>query len=55
MILPSHDCTEAGGERQTKTPDTMDLPSCWVQPTPPQPAGNTHQVPQIGAANYSKP
>jgi virulence factor Mce-like protein len=55
MIFPSHDCNEVGGERMTKVPDTMDTPSCFVQPAPPVPAGNTRPVPHIEAADYSKP
>jgi virulence factor Mce-like protein len=52
MILPSHDCDEVGGPRQTK-PNSSDAPSCWIQPAPPVPAGNTRKVPHIEKADYS--
>jgi virulence factor Mce-like protein len=55
MIFPSHDCNEVGGPRMTKVPDTMDTPSCFIQPAPPVPAGNTRPVPHVEAADYSKP
>ena len=55
MIFPSHDCNEIGGEYMTKVPDTHDMPSCFIQPAPPVPAGNTRPVPHIEAADYSKP
>jgi len=54
MIWPSHDCDAAGGVQQTEVPDTDDAPSCWVQPTPPVPAGNTRKVPHVEKADYSK-
>jgi len=56
MIFPSHDCNEVGGARMTEDlPDSHDAPSCFVQPAPPVPAGNTRPVPHIEAADYSKP
>jgi virulence factor Mce-like protein len=53
MIFPSFDCDEAGGPRTTKVPDTSDAPSCWIQPPPAYPPGNTRSFPHIEAADYS--
>src|SRR3954452_19993437 len=60
MIFPEFDCTNAGGEHQTKLPSkdeagTSDDPSCWTAPPAGYPSGNTSPFPHIGAANYSKP
>lgn len=56
MIFPSFDCNNTGkggdGTYQTKVPDTNDAPSCWVQPAPTVPAGNTRKYPRIEAADY---
>jgi virulence factor Mce-like protein len=57
MIFPNFDCnsTATGGEYQTKEPDTYDAPSCWVQPAPTVPKGNTRKFPHIVADDYSSP
>jgi phospholipid/cholesterol/gamma-HCH transport system substrate-binding protein len=55
MMFGNFDCTNAGGERMTKVPDTDDAPSCFVQQPPAWPPGNTSPYPHIGAADYSKP
>lgn len=56
QIIPSTDCNNTrkpgDGTYQTKLPDTDDHPSCWLQPPPPVPAGNTRRVPHIEAADY---
>jgi phospholipid/cholesterol/gamma-HCH transport system substrate-binding protein len=55
MMFANFDCKNAGGERMTRVPDTSDDPSCFVQPAPAWPAGNTSPFPHIGSADYSKP
>jgi phospholipid/cholesterol/gamma-HCH transport system substrate-binding protein len=55
MMFGNFDCKNAGGERMTKVPDSDDAPSCFVQPPPAWPPGNTSPYPHIGAADYSKP
>jgi hypothetical protein len=54
MIFPSFDCANAGGERQTATPDSSDAPSCFVQDPPAWPPGNTSRYPHVDKADYSK-
>ncbi len=58
MMFPNFDCANTGkggdGTYQTKVPDTNDAPSCWVQPLPQYPPGNTNKYPHIEAADYSK-
>lgn len=58
MIFPNWDCNNTGkpgdGTYQTQVPDTSDMPSCWVQPVPQYPDGNTRKYPRIEAADYSK-
>jgi phospholipid/cholesterol/gamma-HCH transport system substrate-binding protein len=54
MMFGNFDCRNAGGERMTKVPDSEDAPSCFVQPPPAWPPGNTSPYPHIGAADYSK-
>src|SRR3954471_8549940 len=55
MMFGNFDCKNAGGERMTQVPDTSDDPSCFVQPAPAWPPGNTSPFPHIGAADYAKP
>jgi len=59
MIYPSFDCNNTGkggdGSYKTQAPDTNDIPSCWVQPAPQVPAGNTSKYPHIEAADYGTP
>jgi hypothetical protein len=55
MMFGNFDCKNAGGERMTQVPDTSDDPSCFVQPAPAWPPGNTSPFPHIGSADYSKP
>jgi phospholipid/cholesterol/gamma-HCH transport system substrate-binding protein len=58
MMFANFDCKNTGeggdGSYQTKVPDTNDKPSCWVQPAPQVPAGNTRPYPRIVEADYSK-
>jgi hypothetical protein len=58
MMFANFDCSNTGrpgdGEHLTAHPDTSNLPSCWVQPAPAYPPGNTRRFPHIEAANYSK-
>ncbi|WP_146175344.1 MlaD family protein [Paraconexibacter algicola] len=58
MIFGNFDCANTGkggdGTYQTKVPDTNDMPSCWVQPAPQVPAGNTRKYPRIVKADYSR-
>jgi phospholipid/cholesterol/gamma-HCH transport system substrate-binding protein len=55
MMFGNFDCKNAGGERMTQVPDTSDDPSCFVQPPPAWPPGNTSPYPHVGAADYTKP
>jgi ABC-type transporter Mla subunit MlaD len=55
MMFGNFDCKNAGGERMTQVPDTSDDPSCFVQPAPAWPPGNSSPYPHIGAADYAKP
>ena len=52
------DCDNTGkpgdGTYQTKLSNSDDKPSCWLQPAPPVPAGNTRRVRHIEAADYSR-
>jgi phospholipid/cholesterol/gamma-HCH transport system substrate-binding protein len=54
MMFGNFDCKNAGGERMTKVPDSDDAPSCFVQPPPAWPPGNTSSYPHIAPADYSK-
>ena len=58
MIYPSFDCNNTGkggdGTYRTQAPDKNDMPSCWVQPAPQVPAGNTRKYPRIEAAKYGR-
>jgi virulence factor Mce-like protein len=58
MMFANFDCDNTGkpgnGEYLTAHPDASDIPSCWVQPAPPFPAGNTRKFPHIERADYSK-
>jgi phospholipid/cholesterol/gamma-HCH transport system substrate-binding protein len=53
MIFPNFDCDNAGGEHQTATPDSSDMPSCFVQDPPAWPPGNKLRYPHIDRADYS--
>jgi virulence factor Mce-like protein len=55
MMFGNFDCKNAGGERMTQVPATSDAPSCFVQPPPAWPPGNTRGYPHIDAADYSTP
>jgi virulence factor Mce-like protein len=58
MIFGNFDCNNTGkagdGTYLTQQPNTSDMPSCWVQPAPAYPPGNTRSFPHIEAADYSK-
>ncbi|MDQ4041388.1 MAG: MlaD family protein [Actinomycetota bacterium] len=58
MMFANFDCDNTGkggdGEYLTQHPDRSDIPSCWVQPAPAYPPGNTNKFPHIGRADYSK-
>jgi phospholipid/cholesterol/gamma-HCH transport system substrate-binding protein len=53
MIFPNFDCDNAGGEFRTATPDSSDMPSCFVQDPPAWPPGNKLRYPHIDRADYS--
>ena len=53
MMFPNFDCNNTGrGEFKTKTPDTDDAPSCFVQTPPAYPPGNKNAYPHVGPADY---
>jgi phospholipid/cholesterol/gamma-HCH transport system substrate-binding protein len=53
MMFPNFDCNNAGGAHQTATPDSSDMPSCFVQDPPAWPPGNKLAYPHIDKADYS--
>jgi phospholipid/cholesterol/gamma-HCH transport system substrate-binding protein len=53
MIFPNFDCDNAGGAHRTATPDSSDMPSCFVQDPPAWPPGNKLGYPHIDKADYS--
>jgi len=58
MMFANWDCKNTGhagdGSFITPLPDTKEDPSCWVQPAPPYPKGNTRRFAHIEKADYSK-
>ena len=58
MMFANFDCDNTGkpgnGEYTTQQPNTSDIPSCWVQPAPAYPPGNTRKFPHVEKADYSK-